>query len=308
MSKECRGNRLVENYREYLVGTTTENYLDRLDMGEDMSVVLGVKGSQDPYIVNWDEEVSGIIVGGSGAGKSSLLNHILVSLLVSKSERDMQIYLFDLKNSPGNQELSKAPHVLNYITDIPDFEKHFIELENEMDRRLGVLISEGYECIKDYHKDLVKEGRDEEANSYALLTVVVDELTTTLERMKNDYPSNYERVVEIMGSIAQKGRTLGIKLLVVGQSTKESFLPKTVLENSSLRMVLRDSNDTHFKELIGGYAIGKKPVENVGEAWVVSAGNTGAQHIQLLMSHDGSEKSKLVINQQIVEKMKSLGM
>ena len=102
---------------------------------EGTPLILGVDSENKPYMIDLDQETSINIIGGSGSGKSWLAYTTMVNLLISNSPEDLKLLIFDAKNAPIWQQLSLAPHVLGYHSDIETYIDSLEELINELDRR-----------------------------------------------------------------------------------------------------------------------------------------------------------------------------
>ena len=169
-----------------------------------------------------------VVVGTTGSGKSEFLRTMVVSLALQYSPDDMTFILIDYKGGAAFDSCSKLPHVVGVITDLDEglAERVLVSLEAELRYREQRL-------------------RWDTTTHLPRLMVVVDELAA----LKDDIPN----FIGSLASIAQRGRSLGIHLVVATQRPG-SALSADVLANANIRIALRVQSTHDSQEIIGSVA------------------------------------------------------
>lgn len=246
---------------------TAEDYM-RTNL-HGLPMLLGRDEEGNPYKVDFDAQTSGVVVGGSGSGKSYFAKLMMVNLLMTNGYTDKQFIILDVKSSPLWQEVSRFPHVLGYHTEYENYLGVLREVYKEITRRKELLMKAGYESIADARKSLREEDNTEELKRYSKLTIVIDEITTTMERLKSLYEEDkglYEELRSILSKIVQEGRMTDINLLVVGQRAVDASVPKTLMRNSTLKAMFRTESVTECEYMFGrDYSSDGKLPEFAGE-------------------------------------------
>ena len=162
-----------------------------------------------------------LVAGVTGAGKSTFLNSLLVTLL--KSER-LQVYGIDLKKV----ELALYKAFPNFHVDetLKDATQTLKLVQQEMERRYTLLSERGHRKINPTRDNLDR------------IVVVVDECSDLYEKLPRGH-ENFElasECKEITNHLARKGRAAGIHLILATQRASKETLDSRILSNIPAKM------------------------------------------------------------------------
>ncbi|MBJ7469875.1 MAG: hypothetical protein JHD16_01170 [Solirubrobacteraceae bacterium] len=177
-----------------------------------------------------------LIAGTTGAGKSELLRTIIASLAVAHPPSRLNFLLIDYKGGAAFAPCAALPHVLDVVSDLDAElgERALISLDAEMKHRERLLA----EARAD---NLIDLERRAPALAPPNLLIMVDEFA----KLRDEIPEFVDGVVDV----AQRGRTLGIHMVLAAQSLRNSFTP-AVRANTNLRIALRVTSDTESQDVI----------------------------------------------------------
>lgn len=187
----------------------------------------------------------GVLGGMTGSGKSEVLKTILLALAVRHHPYDLNFALIDYKGGSAFNELEKLPHTVGVMTNIESHssyaERIILALTGEIENREQILgqarqafgLSRPH--VDDYRKLQVKR-------PLPRLIIVFDEFA----EFKQKHQEESRRLI----SIARKGRSLGIHLILATQNIPSAVDPE-VLQNSSFRICLKVSEAADSMQLVG---------------------------------------------------------
>jgi len=172
-----------------------------------------------------------LIGGTSGAGKSELLQTLVLSLAANYSPTMLNFLFVDYKGGASSAEFRDLPHTVGYVTNLSGrlSMRALTSLRAELQRRM--LLMEGR--AKDL-REMLEIAPDEAPPS---LVIVVDEFAALVKEIPD--------FVAGMVDIAQRGRSLGIHLVLATQRPT-GVVNDNILANTNLRIALRmlDSGDS----------------------------------------------------------------
>ncbi len=177
-----------------------------------------------------------LIAGTTGAGKSELLRTIVASLAATHPPNRLAFLLIDYKGGAAFAPCAGLPHVLDVVSDLDAElgERALVSLGAEMKRRERLLA----EAKADNLLDLERQRPDLAPPN---LLIIVDEFA----KLREEIPEFIDGVVDI----AQRGRTLGIHMILAAQSLRNAFTP-AIRANTNLRIALRVTSDSESQDVI----------------------------------------------------------
>ncbi|HEX7247939.1 MAG TPA: DNA translocase FtsK, partial [Actinomycetota bacterium] len=249
-----------------------------------LTVALGKDIHGEAQMVNLATMPHVLIAGATGAGKSSLVNSFITSILMRTTPDDVRLVLVD----PKRVELShfaEVPHLLSPVIVHPKRATEALEwIVREMEMRYETLATVGVRDIDGYEEGLragtlrLPVGHEHEYQHMSYIVVVIDELA--------DLMMVAPRAVEdAICRIAQMARAVGIHLVVATQRPSVDVVTGLIKANIPSRIALMTSSqadsrvvlDQNGAEKLVGHgdmlfapANASKPVRLQG-AWVTEA-------------------------------------
>ena len=181
----------------------------------------------------------GLVAGMTGSGKSELLISWLLSIACNYHPEDVSFVVIDYKGGSTATSLEKLPHVCGIITDVGSgIDRCFQSLEHELRRREAIFASVGAKDIKEYIKGYHK-GEFKEA--VPRLLIVFDEFKELIK----------ERPVvkKMVDSIAAKGSSLGVHLILATQSPADA-VDEGTWNNTQYQICMKVQNAAASKVMI----------------------------------------------------------
>ena len=181
-----------------------------------------------------------LIAGTTGSGKSELLQTIVASLATVNRPDEMTFVLIDYKGGSAFSECVRLPHTVGMVTDLdPHLVRRALDsLTAELTRREQILAAARVKDIEDYQLLLDKQ----QARPVPRLVIVIDEFAS----MVRDLPDFVTGLV----SIAQRGRSLGIHLILATQRPS-GVVSADIRANTNLRIALRVTDPAESADVIG---------------------------------------------------------
>ena len=191
------------------------------------------KNNQLPFLVGVDEIGNPIyqclnkakhilIAGTTGSGKSVWLNQLILTLLLVKSPKDLQMYMIDIKQV----ELpiyEKFPHVQSVITDADESIELLDKLVAEVNRRYELFKNIGVKTIGLYNNKV--------KDKIPYIICVIDEYAELALRN----PDVHLRIQ----TITQLSRACGIHLIVATQDPRKEVILPIIKSNLPSKIGLR---------------------------------------------------------------------
>ncbi len=195
--------------------TTSTGLRAQLGMGTDGVVSIDLR----------EDGPHGLVAGTTGAGKSELLQSLLCSLAVNNPPQRITFLLVDYKGGAAFRECAQLPHTVGYITDLTPalVQRALTSLHAELTAREHLLASYGA-------KDLPALERSHPEVAPPSMLICVDEFAALLAEVPE--------FVDGMVSIAQRGRSLGMHMLLATQRPAGVVTPQ-IKANTDLRIALR---------------------------------------------------------------------
>lgn len=182
----------------------------------------------------------GLIAGTTGSGKSELLQSLVASLAVANRPESLNFVLVDYKGGAAFKDCVKLPHTVGMVTDLDNHlvTRALVSLGAELNYREHLLALAGAKDLDDYMD--FRELRPDLTEIPRLL-IIIDEFAS-LARELPDFVTG-------LVNIAQRGRSLGIHLLLATQRPGGVVSPE-IRANTNLRIALRMTDDSESQDVI----------------------------------------------------------
>ncbi|MGW0502842.1 FtsK/SpoIIIE domain-containing protein [Micromonospora sp. NPDC003241] len=181
-----------------------------------------------------------LIAGTTGAGKSELLQSIVVSLAAVNRPDELTFVLVDYKGGSAFHSCVRLPHTLGMVTDLDGalVVRALESLGAELRRREEILAGVAAKDLVQYR---TMRGRDPALPAVPRLVLVIDEFATLVREVPDFIPG--------LVSIAQRGRSLGIHLILATQRPG-GVVTTDIRANTNLRIALRVTDPTESADVI----------------------------------------------------------
>ncbi|WP_432044505.1 FtsK/SpoIIIE domain-containing protein [Streptomyces asiaticus] len=203
--------------------------------------VLGVS-ERDLFTVDLDDDgPHALIAGTTGSGKSELLRTLIASMAIDADPEHLTFALVDYKGGGALDECAELPHTVGLVTDLDEqlSERALRCLDAELRHRERLLREVGLSHIRDYQR--LRDTGDADMEPMPRLAVVIDEFATLVKALPD--------FVDSLVSIAQRGRTLGVHLIMATQRPAGS-VNDAIKNNVKLRVALRLESGEDSQDVI----------------------------------------------------------
>jgi S-DNA-T family DNA segregation ATPase FtsK/SpoIIIE len=220
-----------------------------VDDEHPLSVALGKDVHGRAQLVNLTQMPHVLIAGATGAGKSSLINSFIASILMRADPDEVKLVLVD----PKRVELvhfSDLPHLLVPVIVHPKRAAEALAwVVREMEQRYELLAMVGVRDIDGYRVGMEEEtlrippGQEDRVVDFPYLLVVIDELADLMMIAPRD-------VEDAICRIAQMARAVGIHLVVATQRPSVDVVTGLIKANIPSRIALMTSSQADSRVIL----------------------------------------------------------
>ncbi len=209
----------------------------------DATIGVGVDG---PFTIDLRTDgPHALIAGTTGSGKSELLRTFVAAAAATVPPDRLIFLLIDYKGGSAFAPCAGLPHVVDVVSDLDEHlaERALISLEAELKQRERILATNGVKDLQELHRKAPDQAPP-------MLVIAVDEFA----KLREEVPEFVDGVVDI----AQRGRSLGVHMVLAAQTLRNAFTP-AIRANTNLRIALRVAETGESEDVIASSVAARIP-------------------------------------------------
>ena len=262
----------------------SQRSVDRTN-GLNLSFLVGLKEADGQLLYLNPEkfEPHSLIAGGTGSGKTALVQTLILDMAATNPSSMLKIYLIDPKKGVDFAPIKQLPHMAEApVTELADIPVLFEKLYKIMEERYALFSATGVNKLSTYN---AKVPRDKQLPA---LFVIHDELAFCMQ------DEAYKKTVPpLMIQLATKCRAAGIYLILIAQRPDKDVVPVQVRDNLGNRLILKVPAGA------SEFALGEKGAEDLlgkGHMAAKMGGQDGFEYAQVPFLSDRNEVIQEVVD------------
>lgn len=235
---------------------TPERFLDRWNQPwPGLRAALGIS-SGGVFDVDLERDGPHALVGGmTNAGKSELLQTLVLGLATAHPPSRLSFLLVDYKGGTAFKDCVDLPHTVGLVTDLDSHlvRRALTSLHAEIRRRERLLRDHGAKNLGDMRRIAAED-------TPPSLVIVIDEFYA----LATELPEFIAGMVDV----ASRGRALGLHLILATQRPTDSVVNENIRANSNLKVALRVGEDQDSIGIIGSPEAARISKSHPGRAYI----------------------------------------
>lgn len=189
------------------------------------------------------------LLGGSGSGKSFLLQNILLNAMLKYKAEDLEFYLMDFKMGAAEFSFYKdMPHVSHLLIDDADHQAVY-EILDELNKKMA----ERGRKIGSY-KNIVEYNKQHPNDRLPYIVLVVDECHKLFESETADRKMQ-EAINHVIVSIVKEGRSQGVTFIFATQTFAGMEIPSEIKNEARNKYLMRVTTSEDADKLFNGGSV-----------------------------------------------------
>lgn len=241
---------VIETWRE--TGSILSETAGHRRRAGNLRALVGISGDGAVHLDLREQGPHALVGGTTGAGKSELLQTWILGMAVAHSPERVNFLLVDYKGGSAFADCVHLPHTVGLVTDLTPHlvQRALTSLDAELKYREHLL--------HDHRaKDIIEFEKSGSAATLPSLVIIVDEFAALV--------SEVPEFVDGMVNIAQRGRSLGLHLILATQRPT-GVIRDNLRANTNLRVALRLADSEDSVDVLGTDVAATFPADVPGRA------------------------------------------